>query len=116
MVNAFVLSLLLALTHLATGLVTLQTIREITNCTKDCTAEIMGLGLAHLGKSVGIGQVPVLELRNEDEDEIEDVSAFRICFGLGFIVGKGRRERSRLGKREGRMGDWADVDRSLPLL
>jgi len=99
MVDAFVLSLLLALTHLTTGLVTLQTIREITNCTKDCTAEIMGLGLAHLGKSVGIGQVPVLELRNEDEDEMEDVSVFWILFFLdfGFISGKGHRERSKLG-------------------
>lgn len=80
MINAFVLSLLLALTPLSTALVTLQTIREITNCTKDCTAEIMGLGLAQLGKSVGIGQVPVLELRNEDEDEMEDVSTFWILF------------------------------------
>lgn len=97
MVNAFVLGLLLALTHLTTGLVTLQTIREITNCTKDCTAEIMGLGMAQLGKSVGIGQVHVLELRNEDEDEMEDVSVFCICLGLGFIGVKGRRERSKLG-------------------
>jgi hypothetical protein len=67
----------LAFGHLAAALVTLQTIREITNCTKDCTAEIIGLGLAQLGKGVGIGQVPVLELRNDDdEDEMEDVSAF----------------------------------------
>jgi hypothetical protein len=63
--------------HLAAALVTLQTIREITSCTKDCTAEIIGLGLAQLGKGVGIGQVPVLELRSDaDEDEMEDVSAF----------------------------------------
>lgn len=67
----------LAFGHLATALVTLQNIREITNCTKDCTAEIIGLGLAQLGKGIGIGQVPVLELRNDDDrDEMEDVSAF----------------------------------------
>jgi hypothetical protein len=84
MVNALIPSLLLALTHLTTALVTLQTIREITNCTQDCTAEIMGLGLAHLGKSVGIGQVPVLELRNEDENEMEDVSVFFSILGAWF--------------------------------
>jgi hypothetical protein len=80
MVNAFVLSLLLAITHITIALVTLQTIRDITNSTEDCTAEIMGLGLAQLGNSVGIGQVPVLELRNEDEDEMEDVSTCLILF------------------------------------
>ena len=76
MVTTFLLSLLLAVTHLTTALVTLQTIRKITNCTKDCTAEIMGLGLGQLGKSIGIGQIPVLDLRNEDDDEMEDVSTF----------------------------------------
>jgi hypothetical protein len=87
MVNALFLSLLLALTHLTTGLVTLQNIREITNCTRDCTAEIMGLGLAQLGKSVGVGvegQMPVLELRNEDDDDMEDVSVFWILFWAWF--------------------------------
>jgi hypothetical protein len=78
MVNALVLSLLLTLTHQTTGLVTLQSVREITNCTKDCTVEIVGLGMVQLGKSIGIGQGPVLELRNEDEDEMEDVSVFWI--------------------------------------
>jgi len=67
----------LAFGHLAAALVTLQTIREITNCTKDCTAEIIGFGLAQLGKGAGTGQVPVLELRRDDDgDEMEDVSAF----------------------------------------
>lgn len=84
MVNTLILSLLLALTHSTAALVTLQTIREITNCTRDCTTEIMGLGLAQLGMSVGIGQVPVLELRNEDEDDMEDVSTFWILIWAQF--------------------------------
>lgn len=67
--------------NFAAALVTLQTIRGITNCTKDCTAEIMGLGLAQLGKEVGIGQIPMLELRNDDDgDEMEDVSI------SGFVI------------------------------
>jgi hypothetical protein len=100
----------IALGHLAAALVTLQTIREITNCTKDCTAEIIGAGIAQLGKEVGIGQVPILELRNdEDDDEMEDVSISD--FGSLFS-GTGRGGESINGTEEtGRDGTGSSVVR-----
>ncbi len=76
----------LAVAYPATALVTLQTVRGITNCTKECTAEIIGAGLAQLGKEVGVGQMSVLELRNDDDDEMEDVSCLWI-FVSGLISG-----------------------------
>jgi hypothetical protein len=80
MVNVFLLGVL-ALSHLTAALVTLQTIREVTNVTKDATAEIIGIGLVRLGESVGVavadgsgrGQVR-LGTADEDDGEVEDVS------------------------------------------
>lgn len=99
---------------------TLQTIREITDCTEDCTAEIMGLGLAQLTKVVGTEQRPILELRNDDgKDEMEDVSKSGsfVLDAYIFASGKEEWEGLKFGKegveRRREVGVWADVDRSL---
>jgi hypothetical protein len=76
MVKVFLLGVL-ALTHLASGLVTLQTIRGVTNVTKDATAEIIGIGIVRLGESLGVGDGQVrLGTADEDDGEVEDVSIF----------------------------------------
>ncbi len=56
---------------------TLRTIREIANCTKDATAAIVGLGPAQSERQFGVGQMLVLELSNAgDDEEMEDVGDF----------------------------------------
>lgn len=87
MVNLHILSLL-AISHVTAGLVTLHTIREVTNITRDATAEIIGSGLVRLGESVGVGnqfgrrpgQV-MLGAADDDDGEVEDVSCLPfLCF------------------------------------
>jgi hypothetical protein len=73
MTTLFHLLCLIASTHLVSGLVTLQSIKEITNLTKDCRIDIVRAALDGTS-SVGFGGQVLFSGKNEDE--VEDVSQF----------------------------------------
>lgn len=67
----------LLLSH-ALGLVTLESVREITNLTKDCTREIVDISRPGAEAWAGsVGQIQLGEAhgdRDGDDGELEDVS------------------------------------------
>ena len=68
--------IILLLVSRALGLVTLESVREITNVTKDCTREIVDISrLGPEGWAANLGQIQLGEAHGDgDDEELEDVS------------------------------------------
>ena len=76
------LSHVIVIQHLVSGLVTLQTVRDITNATEECRGRITakdteGKGMQVVVGMEGMGQSVLSTGRGDDEGEdVEDVSLF----------------------------------------